>query len=783
MVLTARGLAAVLVALGGLPTALAAQTGGVEGRVRDDEGPPVFSASVLLTLDDGSEVVRFTETDRLGYYRLEDVPPGRYELHVQRIGYAVSVQPIDIIAERRLEIDVTLTTQAIEVEGISVDAERSREQRRFREDAGATVREISGEDLRFIPGLAEADPIRAIEVLPGVISTSDFTSAFNVRGGSADQNLILLDGVPIFNPFHLGGLFSVFNADMVGRAELQSGGFPAEYGGRVSSVLLVESDPGTEDFSVQGGVSLLATRIALGGGISDGLPDALGLQRVHWRASARRSYFDQVLKPVLDFPYHLTDIQGLVEGWTKGGSRISLTAYTGTDVLNLTTLDEEDFPVRVFWDWGNDVFGGRWTIPQRGGGALEFRAGYTRFGTGLKFPDFDDSEFASRISQVSLGTDLERSAGRRWTFKGGLSADRMGYDNVARSGGTEFGQGDGTGWLMGAYTQTEWRGGTDWLAEAGVRADRWLPSAGKNVDQIAPRLALKRFFRDGDAAIKVAAGRFTQFLHSLRDEELPLGLDVWVLTGDRAPHVSSDQLQVGIESYFGDRWFASLEAYTREFDGVATNNLADDPNTPSDDLLPGTGRSRGVDLFIRRSAGSVTGWLSASYLRATRTFPDFVGGLDPPPDLTYPPIFDRRVDVDLVLRFPLPRGISAGIRWNLGTGLPFTRPLGTFAYFTPRHTSGSRLVWQGDGVEDEAYAVVLGPRNGERYPTYHRLDFSVRKTFVKGWGTLTPYVDVLNLYNRRNVLFYFFEYDLTPPTRSGVSMFPILPTLGVELTF
>ena len=186
VVLIARSLAVVLLALAGLPLALAAQTGGVEGRARDDEGPPVFSASVLLTLDDGSEVVRFTETDRLGHYRLEDVLPGRYELHVQRIGYATSVQPIDIIAERWLEIDVTLTTRAIEVEGISVNAERSREQRRFREDAGATVREISGEDLRFIPGLAEADPIRAIEVLPGVISTSDFTSAFNVRGGSAD---------------------------------------------------------------------------------------------------------------------------------------------------------------------------------------------------------------------------------------------------------------------------------------------------------------------------------------------------------------------------------------------------------------------------------------------------------------------------------------------------------------------------------------------------------------------------------------------------------------------
>ena len=136
---------------------------------------------------------------------------------------------------------------------MTVEAERSRAKTRFEESAGITVQEIEAGDLKSIPVLIEADPLRAVEVLPGVTTVSDFSGSYNVRGGSADQNLILLDEVPIFNPFHLGNIFSVFNADMVDRVELQSGGYPAEYGGRVSSVLTIASDPGDGLFGVDAG--------------------------------------------------------------------------------------------------------------------------------------------------------------------------------------------------------------------------------------------------------------------------------------------------------------------------------------------------------------------------------------------------------------------------------------------------------------------------------------------------------------------------------------------------
>jgi hypothetical protein len=727
------------------------------------------------------------ETDRLGFFRVADVPAGAYTLQLTGLGYAQLEQPVAVGPGQVVELLLTLPRQAFELEGITVGAERSRERVRFEEVGGATIRELDLVDLKQVPGVAEADPLRAVEVLPGVVSTSDFSAAFHVRGGSQDQNLILLDGVPVFSPFHLGGFFSVFNADMLDRAELQSGGFPAEHGGRVSSVLQIESDAGDGTVKVDGGVSLLASRVAVSGGAPRGVADRLGFSNVHWRASARRSYFDWLLKPAFDFPYHLQDFQAVAEAWARGGDRLQITAYSGDDVLDLTRLDAEDFPLRIDWGWGNDLVGARWTHPLRRGGAVDVRVNASGYSTALSFPDFDDTRFRSAVSQAQARIDYEAKPTPFLRLRTGASLDRMVYDNLVESGGTEFGSGNGTGLLLGGYAQAAWSRPKAWLVEAGVRMDQWRPDPGQTEFAPAPRVAVKRFFANGDGAIKLAAGRYTQYLHSLRDEELPIGLDIWVLSGERAPHVVSDQIQFGIEGYLKGDWFASAEGYYRDFDGVVTFNPADDPNDDLDDILSGTGRSWGADFLVRKEEGDVTGWMALSFLRATRTFPDALSPDFPLASTTYAPIFDRRLDADLVLRYPLPWGWEGGLRWNVGTGTPYTRALGAYASYSPNFVErGGRLEWDGSQSDEDEfgnYAVVLEDRNASRYPTYHRLDVSARKTLRKSWGTVVPYVDVLNTYNRRNVLFYFYQYAQEPPVRSGTSMFPLLPTFGVEIHF
>ncbi|HEY0673969.1 MAG TPA: hypothetical protein VGD27_16950, partial [Longimicrobiales bacterium] len=212
-----------------------------------------------------------------------------------------------------------------------------------------------------------------------------------------------------------------------------------------------------------------------------------------------------------------------------------------------------------------------------------------------------------------------------------------------------------------------------------------------------------------------------------------------------------------------------------------TNNFAQDPNDPLDDLLAGDGLSYGADAVVRKDRGRVTGFATVSLLKAEREFPDFLTGEEEPPLITYPPVFDRRVEVEFVLRVPLPRKWEGGVRWNLGSGLPYTRPVGGYLMYNYQFDPALRTL--GEAPDSATVAVLLGQRNAERYPVYHRLDFSMRKTFNKRWGTLTPHIDILNVYNRKNVLFYFYEYEKSPPVRSGISMFPFLPTVGLEVTF
>ncbi len=208
-----------------------------------------------------------------------------------------------------------------------------------------------------------------------------------------------------------------------------------------------------------------------------------------------------------------------------------------------------------------------------------------------------------------------------------------------------------------------------------------------------------------------------------------------------------------------------------------THNLTDDPADPLDDLVAGTGRAYGGDLLVKRMSGNWMGWLAVSLLRSSRTFPDTRAISRPLPTVTYPPVYDRLLDIDLVLRRELDWwDLDMGLRANFGTGRPETRPIGDFYEHTLDLVSG-KLVF------GSVIVAIYGDRNQARFPVRHRVDVSFRKVLKKSWGTVTPYLSVLNIYNKKNVLFYWYEYSRSPPKRTGVSMFPILPTFGVEISF
>lgn len=770
-----------------------AQTGVLSGRVLSAAGAPVGDAVVTATPAGGG--ARRARTGADGAWRITRVAPGRWTVRAERVGFAAAEQVVEVAAGAEARVDLRLAETGVVLDPLEAVSRRDaeRERTRFEGEAGVTSRVITGREIKLLPGLGEADVMRAIDVLPGVVSTSDFSSAFNVRGGSADQNLVLLDGFPIFNPFHLGGLFSVFNADAVARAELLSGGFGAEYGGRVSSVLSVETKPGggAEGFGGEAGVSLLASRINLHGNLPRGVRRLLGGDAGGWMLSARRSYFDVALKPIVNFPYHLTDLQGTATIATGGGGRVRLVGYTGQDVLDLSDFDppgvdeeEQGTVLRIGWDWGNTVLGARLEQPL-GSWVATASLGFTRYGEALGFSDFPGTRFSSHIAQVTARADAGRPLSPRLTLKLGGEATRTAYHNLGEAGGTTFFSGQRSGVMSSGFAQLRWMPDSAWIVEPGLRADAW--SGGATRAYLSPRLAVKRFLGPHrDAAAKLAIGRYVQFVHSLRDEQLPVSNDYWVTADENVPAVVSDQVQLGLEKYWGERWYASAEGYYRRYLGLTDLNLADDPNDPSDDLVQGDGWSYGADFLVRRTQGRFRGWMTLSLLRARRTFPDPLAlGIDGVPQtVTFAPVFDRRVDLDVVGEYRLPGGIEAGMRLNYGSGVPYSRPVASYVTFETDFVQGGYRVPRPVGEDPQIPTyIVPGQRNAERYPAYARLDLTFRRPYRKRWGTLTPYAQVLNATNRKNVLFYFYNFDRSPATRAGVSMFPALPTLGLEATF
>ena len=766
----------------------------LSGRVRSEVAVPVANATARLRLLADSTVESVTGTDALGFFAFRDLSADRYRLTIGRIGYGLHDQEIDLAPNTDRQLEISLAEQAIELDAVVVEARRSRQRARFEESAGLTVWELGVEELRHIPGLAEPDPVRALSVLPGVTRVSDFTAVLNVRGGSGDQNLILMDRVPLFHPYHLLGIFSVFNPDMVERAELRSGGFPAEYGGRASSVLLVESDVGDGEFGVDAGLGLISSRVALRGGLAPGVRDGLGLAAARWRISGRRSYWDLVTRLTDSaFPYSLADFQAVFEGWTRGGDRVRVNAYSGRDRIDLRELeflftslesvvddlgDNEDAGWNVRWPWGNDAVGASWTHLMSGGGTLEVHGSHSRFGARFNFTEYENTRVETAIGQSALGADLELRPSSRTRWKSGLAGTYRDSRNVSEGVPPNFQNSEGSGWESSAYTQLNWTPSRPWLLEAGLRWDRWQPRGGRAEGGLSPRAAVKRFLGDGRRAVHIAGGRHTQFLHSLRDERLPIGLDAWVLSGEHVPAVISDQVQAGVEGFFGgDReWFASAEAYYRTYDGVVAQNWADDPTDTADDLLAGEGRSRGIDVMIRKDAGRTRGWVSASLLKATRSFEETDTGLVPASIIEFPPIFDRRLEIDLAIQRDLPWGVVGGLRWNLGTGTPYTPQLARFRKYEQRLTD---LRFD----DAERRTALLGPRNGARLPAYHRLDISFRKTLHRGWGSLSPYLSVINVYNRDNVLWHQSHHAGGNLSKSENHMLPILPTIGLEVSF
>ncbi len=734
--------------------------------VAGEDSTPVVTA-LVRGLAFGSRA----NTDHLGQFVLDDVPPRPVQLVVEATGFATAIVAVALTQN---DLTVLLNRVAVELEPVTITADALVTQARSRFDSTTQISAITIQltDIVNIPGMFEPDVIRAVQLLPGTVAKSDYSITYNVRGGEGDQNLVRLDGITVFNPSHLGGLFSTFDANSVDRVDFFTGGFPASYPGRLSSVLDISLKDGRRDgLHGSGQVSLLSSKMLLEGPLGP----------VSFLVGARRTYADAVISALTthDMPYYFTDAVAKLHLPFRSGGFIALTGYWGRDDLDVnmvSSIDEANpsleprEPIDMVFNWGNRLAGLTWRWPLAWG-AVETRASVTEFYTTLAImPDM--ARWDNNVRLLSASSDVAVTPWNRHRLHVGAGVERYDMTYGLVSPLFEFGGQPGNyGGLMplfntdydptiwSLYADDEWDA-FSWLrVRPGVRVEH-VPEA--SFTGLAPRASFKLFLTP-DKALIGSVGRYHQAVHSLRDQELPITIyEFWIGANEFVPVAQSDHAVLGYEQWFGRGFQLNVEGYRKTFRNLVIPNSAQSQRDVGNQYRPMEGESWGVDVLLRRHSGRVQGWISYGFNKTERR----AGGE------IFPPAHDRRHTINIVLRAPGPLGSEFGLRWGWGSPLPYTGLNGEWSHRTYRlseHSFGS-----GD-TEPISTAI-----NAERFPSYSRLDLGLRWQFDK-WGIQwNPYFQVANAYNRRNVFLYVFDYGSRPATRSGVTQVPLLPTFGIE---
>ena len=745
------------------PPVSADSVGELRGRITDVvTSAPVVAATIRIQ---GTRLG--APADDNGRYVVTRVPVGEVTMSVQRVGYASETRLVTIRAGTVTTLDVSLRAAA-ELATVRVRAAAT-EREQFRLSPNPGVVTVTRDVFKRVPVIGEPDVLRVVQLLPGVVATNDFTAGYNVRGGESDQNLVLLDGYPIYNPFHLGGLFGTFIDETVGEFELIPGGFPARYGTRLSSVLNVV--PRVEDrggFHGAASISVLATTLSLAGTVKGSTA---------WSIAARRTYADKFVSLVSDkqLPYWFTDVQAHAQHRFANGGLLSTTAYVGEDILaaSLATFGDSSQAGggALRFDWGNTLFGAAYTQPMRqflGGDSARVmqRLSRTGFSTNLDLGS-GALTLRNRLAETRAWGEVSRWSGRSETLLGyEWSTYRVTYDvNSAAAAGAPLLTTRDSPTAASLYVDETIRT-KNIAARVGLRGET---VTGTGWAGLSPRVSLK-WFANSDLAFTIGGGATSQWTPALRNEQAPVRVfDFWLTSNRSTPVARAWQESIGGEKWFGPSRFVRIEAWHKTYSRLPASNLSNDPAIIGDEFIVTTGRSYGLDLLVRRlEREKLSGWLAYSYGVSNRDGP---GG-------RFAPVQDRRHNLNVVASYRPGDAWSYGARLGMGTGTPFTDVVGQIV--RRRYDPITNTFEY--GALDRQREPIGGPRNGVRFPFFQRLDLSVTRA---GTGRLhwAPYLSLINAYGAKNVFTYIFEYADNPPTRTAFSQFPFLPTVGVGIAW
>ena len=729
-------------------TALAA---GIRGTVTES-GSTLTVPEVSITCD-GEGTSRDVLSDVDGRYEITDLPAGPYELVFTAFGYLKLTQKITLEADEELELDIALDFEAVRLEDVLVVGKTAD----IEGDIQTGYVNLDARTLDAIPGIVEPDPLRALQILPGVQAASDISSGLYIRGGGPDQTLVMMDGVTVYNPTHAFGFFSTFSNDVVEDVALYKGAYPAEYGGRLGSVLDVSTrEPIADGIKGKAGISFISARIYLEG----------RLGKDHWLVSGRRSYLEPVLSAVRTkenpIPkYFFYDLNASYVTRRFGGLT-TLQLYHGKDDVTADAGANTTFDL----DWGNTV--GMLRHERYLSDDLEARLTLSN----SRYKSDTEAEFLATafdvnntLNDITLATVLDWQASKKHRLILGLGYswyDFVYQQSFNRTNTIDYASRPGE---FAAFLEDRWFADDKTTLRTGLRY-RYITDGDRSL--LEPRISFSRQVRP-DLRLKIGGGVYNQYLQLVSTEGFSAG-DFYLPIDESANIGRSYQIVVGGDWEPTERNSLSLEVYTTDLNDLVEfdNRVPADQATLTAEQLfvtEGKGYGRGVEVFYRHRMEKWTGWLGYTLGFTNRNFAELNGGED------FVPKYDRRHDINALLTY------KAG-KWTLAGSFRYA----TGQAFTPA-ASRYRLSDPATGGESDAPQVLSASRNSGRLLSYHRLDVSARRPFGLLGLPAELVLEVFNLYNRRNEWFVTYDTEGEITEATVVRMLPMIPSVGVNIAF
>ena len=775
---------------------LHAQKFTISGFVFDQKsGEPLLGANIY-----DEKTFAGVASNAYGFYSLT-LPAGEKKIVYSFMGYHSEVKLLKLNKDTVIDVGLipTLELDEVEIKGSAI-------QQRL-ESSQMSVNELPMKDLKKIPVFfGETDIIKTIQLLPGVQSGNDGSSGLFVRGGGPEENLILLDGVPVYNANHLFGFFSVFNADALNSVTLVKGGFPARYGGRLSSVLDIRMKEGNiKKYHGSVSVGLIAAKITVEGPIVK--------NRSSFIFSVRRTYLDLLSLPVQSIinkksgngkswgGYNFMDLNGKINYKLGAKDRLYLSAYMGKDkAYGKSEYKEKDFEnlEKFKLRWGNLTTSFRWNHLFSNKLFSNTRISYSRYhflvGENYETKNKDyyeqfDYEYGSGINDLAFSTDFDFlpvpnhyiRLGMSYiyhTFSPGVNV----YSYKERGSGnpssvdTTYGNRDVYASEMDAYVEDDFSLGNRLKLNLGLHLSGFYVQK-KFYSSLQPRASM-RFKISEKLSLKASYADMQQYIHLLSNSYIGLPTDLWMPVTDSIKPMRSRQVALGGVYRFQGVFEVSLEGYYKwmkrliEYKPGASYLMSG--QQWQDLVTVGDGKSYGVEMLIKKEVGKFTGWIGYTLSWSWRMFKEVS-------EQKYPYRYDRRNDLSVVLTYQLNDRIDFGATWVYGTGYPVTLPFDK--YLAPGDYK--KFIREGWALP---YVDNVEKRNNYRMPDYHRLDLGVNFHKKKKHGERVWSVGIYNAYFRQNPFFLYMDYEYddvdpnVPPKKvlKQVSLFPGIPYFSYQ---